>query len=196
MLTKLGFDDLIHTTGAFLQGEFTLSSGRSSNYYFDSKLLTLDPAGIQVVGECLFDILKDTSAEAVGGMAHGAIPIVSAVTYSSELLGKPLPGFYVRSEPKPHGTQNLIEGRFPEDSNIPVAIIDDVVTGGDSILKAIRAVEERGNPIVKVMCILDRDEGGREKIRDNGYELDSIFIIQRDSDGNAVPRRNDRVLSY
>lgn len=195
MLTKLGLDDLVRTTGAFLQGDFTLSSGHSSSYYFDSKLLTLDPAGSQAVGECFFEILKDTLAESVGGMAHGAIPIVSAVTYSSELQGKPLPGFYVRSEPKPHGTQNLIEGRFPEDPNAPVAIIDDVVTGGDSILKAIRAVEERGNPIVKVMCILDRDEGGREKIRDNGYELESIFIIQRDSDGNAVPQQNNRILS-
>ena len=190
MLTKLGLDDLVRTTGAFLQGNFILSSGRSSNYYFDSKLLTLDPAGSQAVGEYFLDILRDTQAKAVGGMAHGAIPIVSAVTYSSELQGIPLPGFFVRSEPKAHGTQNLIEGRFPKDPNTPVAIIDDVVTGGDSILKAIRAVEEQGNPIVKVMCILDRDEGGREKIRDNGYELDSIFIIEKDSSGNAIPRRN------
>lgn len=191
MLTKLSLEDLVRTTGAFLQGSYTLSSGRSSDYYFDSKLLTLDPAGSRAIGECFLDILNGTSAEAVGGMAHGAIPIVSAVTYSSELQGKPLPGFYVRSEPKQHGTQNLIEGRFPEDCDTPVAIIDDVVTGGDSILKAIEAVKERGNPIVKVMCILDRDEGGREKIRDNGYELDSIFVIEKDSSENAIPKWND-----
>lgn len=189
-LVRGGLEDLrnlIYETGAFLpSGEFTLASGSKSDFYFDSKLLTLHPEGSRVVGECFLDMLGDTDIEAVGGMAHGAIPIISAITFASELQGKPLPGFYVRAERKGHGTGKLVEGRFPQDNqSIPVAIIDDVVTGGDSILQAINAVEEYGNPITKVMCILDRNQGGREKIKAGGYTLISMFTIERDSQGMA-----------
>ena len=154
---------LIKDVGALLYGDFTLSSLKPSNYYFDSKPLTLDPKGAYVVGNYFFEKLKATDAKAIGGMELGAIPIVSAVTLLSHQYQQPLPAFYVRKEPKPHGTQSLIEGNFPKDdvSLVPVAILDDVVTGGGSILQAIDAVEAEGNPIVAVMCILDRNEGGR-----------------------------------
>ena len=175
--------DLLYDTDAFLSGHFTLTSGLTSDYYFDSKLLTLHPEGSRLVGERFLDMLDDSSVEAVGGMALGAIPIISSIAFASELRGKPLPGFYVRAERKGHGASKLIEGRFPKDRNAPVAIIDDVVTGGGSILQAINAVEESGNPIAKVMCILDRNQGGREKISDRGYSLASMFTVERDSQG-------------
>ena len=182
--------DVIYETDAFLSGHFTLASGLTSDYYFDSKLLTLDPKGSQLVGECFLDMLDGANVEAVGGMAHGAIPIISAITFASGLRGEPLPGFYVRAERKGHGTAKLIEGRFPKNGNVPVAIIDDVVTGGDSILQAINAVEESGNPITKVMCILDRNQGGKEKISRKGYTLTSMFTIERDSQGEAYIKKN------
>lgn len=170
---------LIKDVGALLYGDFTLSSLKPSNYYFDSKPLTLDPKGAYVVGNYFFEKLKATDAKAIGGMELGAIPIVSAVTLLSHQYQQPLPAFYVRKEPKPHGTQSLIEGNFPKDdvSLVPVAILDDVVTGGGSILQAIDAVEAEGNPIVAVMCILDRNEGGRERLMKRGYNLQAMFTM-------------------
>ena len=176
--------NLVEEKGAFLRGSFTLTSGKSSSYYFDSKLLTLDPEGGYVVGKYFFEKLKDTGAKAVGGMALGAIPIVSAVTLLSYKNQQGLPAFFVRKEAKSHGTQSLIEGNFPKDdasaSLSPVAILDDVVTGGGSILQAIDAVEAKGNPIVAVMCILDRNEGGRDALSKRGYDLQAMFTIVND----------------
>lgn len=171
--------NLLKESGSLLYGNFTLASGKTSPYYFDSKLLTLDPEGAKVVGEYFFNKLADTGVVAVGGMALGAIPIVNAVALISHLREHNLPGFYVRKEPKSHGTQNLIEGKFPDDDpKAPVAILDDVVTGGGSILQAIKAVEECRNPIREVMCILDRNEGGRDMLLEHGYELKSMFSVQ------------------
>ena len=171
--------NLLQESGSLLYGNFTLASGKTSPYYFDSKLLTLDPEGAKVVGEYFFNKLADTGVAAVGGMALGAIPIVNAVALISHLRGHNLPGFYVRKEPKTHGTQNLIEGKFPDDDpNAPVAILDDVVTGGGSIMQAIKAVEDCRNPIREVMCILDRNEGGRDMLLKHGYELKSMFSVE------------------
>ena len=170
--------NLLTESGSLLYGNFTLASGKTSSYYFDSKLLTLDPRGANVVGEYFFQKLAYTGVEAVGGMALGAIPIVNAVALISHQQEHNLPGFYVPKEPKSHGTQNLIEGIMPSSRNAPVAILDDVVTAGGSILQAIDAVEQRGNPITEVMCILDRNEGGRERLQARGYELKSMFSVE------------------
>lgn len=169
---------MLSDTGSLLYGDYILASGKSSPYYFDSKLLTLDPEGAKVVGEYFFNKIADTGVAAVGGMALGAIPIVNAVALISHLKGHNLPGFYVRKEPKAHGTQNLIEGKFPKAPNAPVAILDDVVTGGGSILQAIKAVEDCRNPITEVMCILDRSEGGKDMLLEHGYELKSMFSVE------------------
>lgn len=171
---------LLTDSGALMHGDFTLSSGKKSSYYFDSKPLTLSPRGANAVGAYFLRRLLGTGVAAVGGMELGAIPIVSAVTllsHASEDGGGGLPAFYVRKEAKSHGTQNLIEGNFPKDKNAPVAILDDVVTSGGSILHAINAVEDAGNPIAEVWCVLDRDEGGREALRKRGYELQAMYSV-------------------
>lgn len=177
--TELGEEmvKFVEEKGAFLRGKFTLSSGDISTYYFDSKLLTLDPEGGYKVGKYFFDKLKESEVEVVGGMAEGAIPIVGAITLISYHEAHPLPSFFVRKEPKTHGTMKQIEGNLPE-SEVPVAILDDVVTGGGSILQAIELVEAKGIPIVSVMCILDRNEGGRERLRKRGYDLQAMYTIR------------------
>ncbi len=178
---------MLLASGAWLEGDFLLASGDRSNFYFDSKPFTLDPKYAEFVGRYFFDKLKDSSAVAVGGMAHGAIPLVSHIVPISQREGHPLPGFYVRQEPKTRGTLKLIEGNLPGDPSQPVAIIDDIVTRGGSILKAITAVEKAGNPIVRVMCILDRNEGGREALRERGYELDAMYTVETDENGVKMP---------
>lgn len=167
---------LLVDVGALLYGEFTLASGKSSTYYFDSKPLTLDPEGAYVVASYFLEKIS-VNVVAVGGMALGAIPIVSNVAMLSRQSERPLPAFFVRKEAKTHGTKNLIEGNLPEDTAKPVAILDDVVTGGGSILQAINAVEDAGNPITDVMCILDRSEGGREVLKERGYTLRAMYTM-------------------
>lgn len=168
---------LVYDTNAFIRGSFILASGKLSTFYFDSKPLTLNPRGSYMVGSYFFEKIRDSEAEAVGGMALGAIPLVGSVTLVSYLEGEPLPAFFVRKEAKSHGTEKQIEGNLPE-SEVPVAILDDVVTGGNSIMQAIQAVKSNGNPIVAVMCILDRNEGGREFLEERGYTLQAMYTIE------------------
>ncbi len=120
--------ELCLETGAVKYGDFTLSSGKKSDHYYEGKLMTLHPEGAYLIGEEILDRLAGSDVEAVGGLVIGAIPIVTAVTLVSHIKGKPIPAFIVREEPKEHGTRKKIEGQFRKGSK--VAIIDDVITGG------------------------------------------------------------------
>ncbi len=153
--------------------ERILTSGRKSNYYIDCKMTTLDPEGANLVGQLILEALEPYRVDAIGGYTLGADPIVSAVAAVSYQLGKPLPAFIVRKEPKKHGEQKMIEGPFK--SGWRVAIVDDVTTTGGSILKACKAVEEAGGEVVLTMVIVDRMEGGKENIEKNGYKFLSLL---------------------
>ena len=166
---------LAHETGALLQGKFTLASGKKSDHYFEGKRLTLYPEGAYLIGEEIFDILTGVDFDAIGGLAVSAIPIVTAVTVVSHIKGKPINSFWVREEPKKHGTEKRIEGQFKKNSQ--VVIIDDVITGGNSIKKAIDAVRAEGCEVVKVVVVVDRHEGGSEKLEDDGYVVEALLHL-------------------
>lgn len=167
--------ELAARTGAFSRGQFRLSGGGVSDWYFDARRLLNHGQGAFVAGLAIYDAARAAGAEAVGGPALGALPLVSATIVHAEMNGVELTGFYVRESRKDHGAARLIEGIFPEDSSAPVAIVDDVVTSGASILAAIDAAEARGNPIAATICLLDREEGGREALAARGYELKTIL---------------------
>ena len=169
--------------GALQFGEFTLSSGAKSTYYFDGRLLTLDPEGATLVASAFMPILIDCGAEAIAGPTVGADPIVAAVAVTSHSQGHPIPGLIVRSTPKRHGSGRLIEGPLVEGSRVAVA--DDACTSGASLLHAIDAVEAAGCTVVMVLCILDRFEGGSETIKRKGYDFASL--LQPDGSGGIVP---------
>ena len=121
---------LLQESGALLFGEFTLSSGKKSDYYFDSKRLTMEPAGAYFVARQLVDQLDKEGIEYVGGVAYGAIPIVSHIVMFTGLRGaNPIRAFYHRKDYKEHGTGAVAEGQFPPQGE-PVAIVEDVVTTG------------------------------------------------------------------
>ena len=164
--------EVAHETGALLYGDFTLASGKKSDRYYDGKQLTLHPEGAYLIGAEILDRLTGIDVDAIGGLVMGAIPIVTAVTVVSHLEGKPMPSFIVREEPKEHGTRKKIEGHFNKGSK--VAIIDDVITTGGSVRKAIEAVEAEGCEVVKVIVIVDRNEGGSERLRKEGYDFEAI----------------------
>lgn len=162
--------------GALLEGEFTLTSGKKSRYYFDGKRLTLSPEGSYWTGKAIFDELSKLGVEAIGGIATGAYPIVTAVTLVSHLEKKPIPAFIVREAPKEHGTKRQVEGHLKEGSR--VAVVDDVITTGGSVLKAIETAEAANCRVVKVMALVDRHEGGSDLLREKGYDFMAILHIQ------------------
>lgn len=167
--------ELAHEVGAFLTGEFTLTSGKKSNFYFDGKRITLHPEGAYHIGRVIFDQLVDVGVDAVGGVATGAYPMVTAVAVVSHLEGKPIPAFIVREVSKEHGTKRQIEGHLKEGSR--VAIIDDVLTTGGSVKKAIEAVEAANCQVVKIMVLVDRHEGGGDELKKRGYDVAAILNI-------------------
>ena len=169
---------LLEESGALLFGEFTLSSGKKSDYYFDSKKLTLDPAGARFVARQLVDRLDAENIRYVGGVAYGAIPIVSHIVMLTGLReDRPIRAFYHRKDSKEHGTGAAAEGQFPPQGE-PVAIVEDVVTTGGSLLQSIRHAEESGYNVTHAMTLIDRDEGGREAIEAAGYKFWSLFRVE------------------
>lgn len=153
--------------------EFKLASGKTSTFYVDARVTTLWPEGAYLCGKIFLEMLVDYKIDAAGGYSIGADPIVSAIAVLSFLGGKPIPAFIIRKEVKAHGTGKVIEGNFPENGR--VAIFDDVVTSGGSILRGAEQVEEQGGRVEVVMAVIDREEGGREKIEAAGYKFQTIF---------------------
>jgi orotate phosphoribosyltransferase len=145
-------------------GDFTLVSGKKSKYYFDSKKTTLLPEGAYLAAAEILKILRDNKieADAIGGMTLGADPLVCPVTALSHLEGPPLRAFIVRKEAKDHGTGRKIEGNM--EPGCRVVVIDDVVTTAGSTLRAIEAAQEAGYEIAAVISLVDREEGGTEKL--------------------------------
>ena len=145
-------------------GDFTLVSGKKSKYYFDSKKTTLLPEGAYLVAaEILETVTKNgIEADAIGGMTLGADPTVCPVAALSQISGNPMRAFIVRKEVKDHGTGRQIEGNLAPGSR--VVVVDDVVTTAGSTLRAIEAVEQAGHTVAAVICLVDREEGGTEKL--------------------------------
>jgi len=152
---------------------FKLVSGRMSNYYFNCKAVTLHPEGMYLIGNLIFDLIKDLDVKGIGGLTLGADPIAYAVAYTSYLKEKPIESFVVRKTPKSHGTMQWIEGNITTGDR--VVIVDDVITTGKSTIEAITRAKEAGLEIVKVIALIDRQEGGREAVEALGYKLDAII---------------------
>lgn len=161
---------------SYREGEFVLTSGRRSDYYFDGKQTALHPEGGWLIGHLFNDLLSDVPDLAgVGGMTLGADPLVSATSVVSWERNRPLAAFIVRKSPKGHGTNQYLEGLSNLAPGSPVAMLEDVVTTGGSLLTACDRVREAGLRIVAVCTVLDREEGGREALQAAGYDLRALF---------------------
>ncbi|MDL1955551.1 MAG: orotate phosphoribosyltransferase [Candidatus Desulfofervidus auxilii] len=152
---------------------FKLSSGKYSDFYIDGKKTTLTGEGMALVGEVIWKEIKNLNIDAVGGLTLGADPIVCAVVMQAFKDGKKIDGFIVRKEPKGHGTKSWIEGNIKK--GMKVVIVEDVVTTGASALKAIERAEEAGLKVIKVIILVDREEGGKQAIEEKGYDCLAIF---------------------
>jgi len=163
------------------EAPFKLSSGRLSPHYVDLRALLCAPEALVATATILFDRIKrferetHTKVDAVGGPADGAIPIAAAVAYHSHQVAEPIETFFVRKEPKGHGLKRWVEGHSTSGSR--VVIVDDVVTTGGSTLKAIQAATQHGFEVVKVIVLVDRLEGGDEKVSSLGIPYEAVFTL-------------------
>jgi orotate phosphoribosyltransferase len=151
---------------SFEEREVTLSSGRVSNFYIDCKQVSLHAEGSFLIGQLFRALIAGLAPEvrAVGGMSIGGDPLATATSLVSFISGDPLQAFYVRKEPKGHGTGAYLEGRKNIPEGTAVVIVEDVVTTGASTLRAIERARDGGLDVRRVLALVDRDEGGREEI--------------------------------
>jgi orotate phosphoribosyltransferase len=145
---------------ALVRESVMLSSGRRSSYYFDARQVLLDPEGASLSGELMWRALAPASPRAVGGLTLGADPLVCAVSAAAWAAGERVTGFFVRKEAKKHGLQQWIEGPFIEEGT-PVAVVDDVLTSGGSLVAAVEKARQAGGIVVAAAVVIDRGEGGR-----------------------------------
>ncbi len=156
------------------QGQFTLASGKQSTFYIDARLTTMSPVGLSIIGPFGLATIRKTGWEvdAIGGLTLGADPISYSISYASAASDHPLKAFTVRKEAKAHGTGKLIEG--PLKSGDRVVVIEDVITTGDSALRAIEAVRNAKASVSGLIALVDREEGGRQAIEKTGIGVVSL----------------------
>jgi len=165
--------------GAYLRSDtptFRLASGMMSNFYFDGRKISLSSTGAYHVAKMILDEVSDIKVDAIGGPVLGAALMVPAVVAIAHAEGKELHAFVVRQETKEHGTKQKIEGHL--EKGWAVALCDDVITTGGSMLKAIEAVEEAGCKVVRVIVLVDRYEGGSDELRRRGYKFQAFLSLK------------------
>lgn len=162
-----------------MYGDFTLASGRKSDFYCDARLTTLDPRGAIALGEVGWEAVREKAVAlgvqpaAIGGLTMGADPVALAIGMGAARAGADLQVFSIRKQAKTHGRGKLIEGNFK--SGDTVVIVDDTVTTGGSTLEAIEKVRAEGGVVAFAVVVVDRGEGGKEAIEASGVPVVSLF---------------------
>lgn len=160
---------------AYKEGEFVLSSGQHSTYYINGKQVTLHPQGGAAVGRILLSLLPADTV-AVAGLTLGADPMVTATSVVAVYEGRSITPLIVRKEAKGHGTQAYIEGpTLP--SNSTVVVLEDVVTTGQSALKAVERLRQAGYRVEQIIALVDRHQGGAELYAEQGIGFEAVFSI-------------------
>ncbi len=155
------------------KGDFTLASGAKSDYLFDLKATLMDSEGANLAGHLILEKIAE-DIDAIGGLELGACPAIDAANIISFQLNRKLKAFYVRKEKKGRGTDQLIEGCQLNHGD-KIVILDDVTTKGGSVKEAIKAVQDLGCKVVKVLSVVDRNEGAEANLAKDGIGLDYIF---------------------
>jgi orotate phosphoribosyltransferase len=160
---------------SFRFGDFTLHSGKKSAYYLDMKPTMFDPEGVGLLARMILDRLKGAEVDYVGGLEMGAVPLIAPVAMLSHQSGRDIPGFFVRKEPKDHGTRKVVEAPAGALHGKRVAILEDVTTKGDSAMKAVAATRAEGATVALVLSIVDREDGATALFEAAGIPFDSLF---------------------
>ncbi len=161
---------------SFRRQKVTLASGAESDFYLDLRQTLMRPRGLALAGALVLDRLHaGPPVDSVGGMAVGAVPLVSAVLAAAAARdpATALLGFFVRKQIKQHGLGKRIEGGFEPGQT--VALLEDTMTTGGSTIEALDTVEAEGGKVVRVLCLVDRGEGAVEAFAARGIELEALF---------------------
>jgi orotate phosphoribosyltransferase len=153
-----------------LTGEFTLRSGATSTEYFDKYLFESDPVLLRTIADALAPLLPP-GTEALAGLELGGVPLATAL---SQVTG--LPALFVRKEAKTYGTCRLAEGGEVEGRRLTV--VEDVVTSGGQVVTSCGDLRERGAVVEHALCVIDRQSGGPEALREIGVELRPLFTMR------------------
>jgi len=176
-------------TNSFRLGDFTLASGRKSDYYIDCRTTTLHARGAELTGHVFYDLIREQGwrPQAIGGLTMGADPIVVAVSVISSQAGAPIHGFLVRKSEKAHGMGRRIEGFQEQGSSVVIA--DDVCTTGGSTIQAIEAAREFGFEIAGAICLVERLEAaGRPAVEKAASPAPFISVYTSDQVKSAHVR--------
>jgi orotate phosphoribosyltransferase len=157
-------------------GEFVLSSGATSNYYIDVRKTSLHPQGLRWISQMFWEALKEDGITAVGGLTLGADPLVAGLLLHSAEVGRPLEGFLVRRGTKDHGTRGQVEGNLAGHKR--VAILDDVITSGESALVAAEAAESYRAQVARIVAVVDRSQGAGQIFQERGYPFTALFTVE------------------
>jgi len=155
---------------ALLRGEFTLRSGRKSNYYLDKYLFETQPDILKELG-ALFAQKVTTNIDRIAGAELGAVAL-AAVTAMA--CGKPF--VIIRNQKKDYGTSKLVEGTLKPGDR--VLIVEDVLTTGGQVLEAAKSLEAAGAKVERIVAVIDRSEGARANIERAGYAFESLFTTK------------------
>lgn len=151
-------------------GDFTLSSGKKSDYYVDMKKAITMPEILDTVAHMISEKIENENIDKIAGPALGAVPIATATSLISK---KPM--LMIRKEKKSYGTSKQIEGELLENDN--VIIVEDVTTTGGSLLKAINVINENGGKIIEAFVIVDREEGAKETFEEKNIIFTPLLTI-------------------
>ncbi len=162
---------------AFRKGEFFLSSGKTSDYYLDGRVITLTPQGAYLTAAIILEMIKGDKIDAIGGPTLGADPIVGAVACLAHINNIPIKAFIVRKSAKGHGTGRQIEGPQLQ-KGAKVVLVDDVATTGKALIEAKEALDKEGVKVHRTIVIVDRKEGAAGNLQGSGLKVESIFSIE------------------
>ena len=159
------------------RGKFTLASGRESAYYVDARLTSMSPEGLATIGPLALSAIRDRGwrVDAVGGLTLGADPVSYAIAVASVASPPLVRAFTVRKVAKQHGTGRLFEGPMNEGDH--VVVIEDVITTGGSALRAVEAIQRAGASISGIVAVVDREEGGRSVLEQQGFEVVCLATV-------------------
>jgi len=157
--------DMLKETGAVKFGDFTLSSGRKSNYYVDKYVFETNPSCLEAIGERIAGLAS--GVQRLAGIEIGSIPLAAIASVKSGI-----PFVIVRKERKGYGTNKLIEGVYQKGDR--VLVIEDVVTTAKGALGAVHALRDAGLIVDMVVCVVDREEGGRENLEKEGVRVAAL----------------------
>jgi orotate phosphoribosyltransferase len=156
--------DCLRETDAVRYGEFELAHGGTSDYYVDKYVFETDPTCLDAIAETFADCVDE---ETLAGVALGAVPLAAAASVAS---GRPY--VIVRKEAKSYGTGNRIEGAFAEGDRL--VVVEDIATTGQSALDAAQTLRAAGAVVERVLVVVDREEGARERLADHDLDLDAL----------------------